>query len=52
MSELPRYLKIGRTDNVAVALEPLKSGESALGVTLREDIPAGHKVALCDIAEN
>ena len=28
MSELPRYLKIGRTDNVAVALADLAAGES------------------------
>lgn len=49
---MSRLIRINPRDNVAVALEPLKSGESALGVTLREDIPAGHKFALCDIAEN
>ena len=49
---MSRFIRINARDNVAVALEPLKSGESALGVTLREDIPAGHKFALCDIAEN
>ena len=38
---MSRLIRINPRDNVAVALEPLKSGESALGVTLREDIPAG-----------
>ena len=37
---MSRLIRINPRDNVAVALEPLKSGESALGVTLREDIPA------------
>lgn len=36
---MSRLIRINPRDNVAVALEPLKSGESALGVTLREDIP-------------
>ena len=33
---MSRLIRINPRDNVAVALEPLKSGESALGVTLRE----------------
>ena len=49
---MSRLIRINPRDNVAVALQPLKAGEEALGVTLREDIPAGHKFALCDIAEN
>ena len=49
---MSRLIRINPRDNVAVALQPLKAGEAALGVTLREDIPAGHKFALCDIAEN
>lgn len=40
-------------NNVAVALEPLKAGEvvetSSGAVTLRQDIPQGHKLALMDI---
>ena len=48
---MSRLIRINPRDNVAVALEPLKSGESALGVTLREEIPAGHKCALCDFVE-
>ena len=49
---MSRLIRINPRDNVAVALQPLKAGEEALCVTLREDIPAGHKFALCDIAEN
>ena len=50
---MSRILQIHPDDNVAVALEPLKAGEvvetSAGTVTLREDIPQGHKLALTDI---
>ena len=49
---MSRLIRINPRDNVAVALQPLKAGEEALCVTLREDIPAGHKFALCDIAES
>ena len=48
---MDKYIKIAERDNVAVALEPLKAGESILGVTLTEDVPSGHKFALEDIAE-
>lgn len=48
---MSKFIKITAGDNVAVALEPLHAGESCLGVTLREDVPAGHKFALTDIAE-
>ena len=54
MAELPRYLKIGRTDNVAVALTDLAAGESpvidGVAVTLREPVGRGHKFALKPIA--
>ena len=46
-----KTIKIAPRDNVAVALEPLKAGETHQGVVLIEDIPAGHKFALCDIPE-
>ena len=49
---MSKFIKITERDNVAVALEPLSAGECILGVTLLEDVPAGHKFALCDIAEN
>ena len=46
-----KFVKITPDDNVGVALTALACGEEALGVTLTEDIPAGHKFALRDIAE-
>ena len=48
---MSRTIKIAERDNVAVALEPLSKGEEILGAVLTEDVPAGHKFALCDIAE-
>ena len=48
---MDKFIKIAERDNVAVALEPLKAGESVLGVTLLEDVPSGHKFALTPIAE-
>lgn len=45
------YLRINPADNVAVALKDLQKGETALGVKLIEDIPAGHKFTLVDLTE-
>lgn len=49
------YIQINPSDNVAVALHALPKGFSAkIGnetITLAEDIPAGHKFALRDLAE-
>ena len=50
------FLKINSADNVAVAINPLAKGtvvtvDGAGDVTLVNDIPAGHKFALRDIAE-
>ena len=48
-----KCVKIHDTDSVAVAVETLKSGEivpiNNETITLRNDIPAGHKIALKDI---
>ncbi len=48
------FLRIDPGDNVAVAVEPVKKGEQVsvgdLSLTAVEDIPAGHKMALKDIA--
>lgn len=48
-------IRIHPSDNVAVALEPVKAGTvlsvDGLSVTTAEDIPQGHKVALKDIGE-
>ena len=50
------YLRIHPTDNVAVALAPLSAGTSVeldgISLTLAEDIPQGHKLALTDIPED
>ncbi len=46
-----KFVKISPIDNVAVALVDLALGEEALGVTLAEDIPAGHKFALRRISQ-
>lgn len=46
-----RYIKINPADNVAVALEDLRSGEVVCGVCLVDDVPAGHKVLLQDLDE-
>ena len=48
-------LRITPRDNVAVALRALAAGETVavdgLTLTLKTDVPAGHKVALTDLAE-
>ena len=47
-----KYLQINPADNVAVAIENLSAGENivvnGIQVTLKEDIPVGHKFALND----
>lgn len=40
------YIIINPIDNVAVVLRPFSKGEQVEGVTLLEDIPQAHKVAL------
>lgn len=51
-----KCIKIHNLDSVAVAVGPLKSGESVTvneePITLLNDIPAGHKFALKDIPQN
>lgn len=42
----PDLLQIHAADSVAVALRPLACGEVIGGVTLRTDVPQGHKVAI------
>lgn len=44
-----KTIKISPADNVAVTLVPITKGEEVFGVTAREDIPQGHKIALTDI---
>ena len=46
------FVKIHKIDNVAVTLCDLKAGEKCGDVCLLNDIPRGHKFALCDIANS
>ena len=56
---MQNFIKINENDNVVVALNTIPQGESvtvevqgaAKSVTALEEIPAGHKMALCDIPE-
>ncbi len=48
------YIKINPIDNVVVAIEPMKKGETIAvdntTITLLQDVPAGHKIALKNFA--
>ena len=44
-----KYIKINQADNVAVALQDLLKGEVVEGVTLKVDVPRGHKIVLKDL---
>lgn len=50
-----KYIKINTRDNVAVALEPVCKGTSLCvdgdEIHIHDDIPIGHKFALCDIPD-
>lgn len=46
------YIIINDNDNVAVALRPFSKGEVIANVTLLDDIPQAHKVALVDIKKD
>ncbi|MGN0167348.1 MAG: UxaA family hydrolase [Acetatifactor sp.] len=56
---MQNFLKINDNDNVVVALNPIPAGESlqvevqgeTKAITALEEIPAGHKMAICDIPE-
>ena len=48
---MAKFFKINECDNVAVALERIEEGYSESGVTALDEIPFGHKIALCDIQE-
>lgn len=46
----PRAIRLHKDDNVAVALDALSPGASALGVEILDRIPRGHKFAIAPIA--
>ena len=56
MKENKYLIRISENDSVAVALKDLESGNTYLldnmSITLKDDIPFGHKVSLYDIKEN
>ncbi len=43
---MPELIHIHPEDTVAVALSPMAAGTDFMGVTAREDIPQGHKMAI------
>ena len=45
-----KFVRISERDNVAVTLCDMKAGEVCGNVTLENDIPRGHKFALCNIS--
>ena len=53
---MENYIKINPGDNVCVALAPIVKGETLsiddTKVTVLEDIPQGHKIALCDMKKD
>ena len=51
---MKKYIRIHEKDNVAVAIREIAAGETieigGLQVRAQEEIPAGHKIALLEIA--
>lgn len=47
-----KYIIINEKDNVAVALEPIATGDMIGDVYAVDDIPVGHKIALVNIEKN
>ena len=46
----PVYIKIKQEDNVAITVDRVSAGSEVMeGVVASQDIPQGHKIALCDI---
>ena len=46
----PVYIKIKDEDNVAITVDKVPAGTQVMeGITAKQDIPQGHKIALCDI---
>lgn len=53
---MTQVLKINPADNVVVAIQPQSAGAvfevDGHSVTVLEDVPAGHKIAICDIKKD
>ena len=48
-SATPCLLRLADSDNIAVAVQSLSTGTLVMGLTLLQDVPVGHKVALVPI---
>ena len=52
---MTEVLKINPADNVVVAIQPQSAGAvitvDGKQITVLEDVPAGHKIAIVDLAE-
>jgi len=48
----PRNIRLSPDDNIVVAVDQIGQGVSAAGVTARERIPRGHKMAVVAIAKD
>jgi altronate hydrolase len=48
----PRTIRLSPEDNVVVAVDQIIPGTDAAGVTARERVPRGHKMAIAAIAED
>lgn len=44
-----RALRLTQADNIVIAIDALQAGSSVLGVSPRQRVPRGHKMALVDI---
>jgi altronate hydrolase len=47
-----RALRLTEADNIVVAIEPLAAGEPVFGVTPKERVPRGHKMAVAAIEKH
>lgn len=47
------YIKVNEKDNVAIAIDKISAGTEIMnGIFTTEEIPQGHKIALCDITKD
>jgi altronate hydrolase len=49
---VPRTLHLSPVDNIVVAIDQISQGVAVAGVTARERIPRGHKMAVAAVHEN
>ena len=49
---MKRFIKLSDADNIVLALEPLKPGETLAGVEAMARVPRGHKMAVRKIRKD